>query len=75
MSWFWSAGVGDANGKIANVDEVFVDLCRQIIRKDNTATSSYEDDYRKKPYRGEKDRTKRPYTGRHRGRNKHCIIL
>jgi Ras-related protein Rap-1B len=28
----------------ANVDEVFIDLCRQIIRKDNTTTPSLEED-------------------------------
>jgi hypothetical protein len=29
----------------ANVDEVFIDLCRQIIRKDNTTTPSLEEVY------------------------------
>ena len=33
-----------ADGSQANVDEVFIDLCRQIIRRDNTATSAYNDD-------------------------------
>ncbi|KAH7342298.1 ras-related protein RSR1 [Rhexocercosporidium sp. MPI-PUGE-AT-0058] len=60
----------------ANVDEVFVDLCRQIIRKDNTTTSSMEDDYRRKPHR-DKVRTSRHHHDRstRRGKNKHCIIL
>ncbi|XMA15972.1 hypothetical protein WAI453_008763 [Rhynchosporium graminicola] len=58
----------------ANVDEVFVDLCRQIIRKDNTPSSSWEDERRRRP----KVDKVRKYPPRHRsrvGKNKHCIIL
>ncbi|KAH9223155.1 ras small monomeric GTPase [Leptodontidium sp. 2 PMI_412] len=62
----------------ANVDEVFVDLCRQIIRKDNTTTSSLEDDYRRRPHRDKGKPSKSHHhgrTGRRGGKNKHCIIL
>ncbi|KAH6724665.1 ras small monomeric GTPase [Leptodontidium sp. MPI-SDFR-AT-0119] len=62
----------------ANVDEVFVDLCRQIIRKDNTTTSSLEDDYRRRPHRDKGKSSKSHHhgrTGRRGGKNKHCIIL
>lgn len=44
----------------ANVDEVFVDLCRQIIRRDNSSnrdsTRNDERDYR----RTDRDRDDRP---------------
>ncbi len=63
----------------ANVDEVFVDLCRQIIRKDNTAASSVEEDL---VYRHRHGGRERSHGGRHghrpRGkgkRDRHCVIL
>ncbi|KAK2624083.1 hypothetical protein QTJ16_006717 [Diplocarpon rosae] len=55
----------------ANVDEVFVDLCRQIIRKDNTVSSKIEEDlvYQRR-YGG-----RRRQRSRMSRRDKHCVIL
>ena len=57
----------------ANVDEVFIDLCRQIIRKDNTAAPSMDDELMHgQLYRRDKTRH------RHRTRRKkdsRCTIL
>ncbi|KAH8588672.1 ras family-domain-containing protein, partial [Bisporella sp. PMI_857] len=61
----------------ANVDEVFIDLCRQIIRRDNSAT--YLDDehpgygYGNDTYHAQPPQRRRR---RHRRRrNPHCTIL
>ncbi|KAK0121557.1 Ras- protein rsr1 [Cadophora gregata] len=67
----------------ANVDEVFVDLCRQIIRKDNTTSSSLEEEYRKRRGhdkhgrgpKGPKSGSSRHGHGHGHGGRKHCIIL
>lgn len=59
----------------ANVDEVFIDLCRQIIRKDNSAAPSYEEEL---VYSG---RERKPHRSHHRRRKKKekgsgvCMIL
>lgn len=63
--------------KTANVDEVFVDLCRQIIRKDHSGAPSYEEELvhhghgrEKKPSKGHK--------GGRSGRKKRgsvCVVL
>ncbi|KAF8862651.1 ras small monomeric GTPase [Acephala macrosclerotiorum] len=58
----------------ANVDEVFIDLCRQIIRKDNSAAPSYEEEL---VYN---QRERRPHRHHHRRRKKKkegggCVIL
>lgn len=62
-----------AKNKTANVDEVFIDLCRQIIRKDNTAATSFDDDYGytkvRKPRRVKHGRSPK------RGRKDRCAIL
>ncbi|KAI9861100.1 MAG: Ras- protein rsr1 [Trichoglossum hirsutum] len=54
----------------ANVDEVFVDLCRQIIRKDITAAQAREQE----AYNRRKERPSR-YGRRRRRENKRCTIL
>lgn len=56
----------------ANVDEVFIDLCRQIIRKDSTTYPSQEE---AAPVR--KDHHHRPHRGRRRKKKKDggCTIL
>merc|ERR1711977_157788 len=60
----------------ANVDEVFVDLCRQIIRKDNTTSSNLEETYRYHKHGSKRDRGERERDReRHHRRGKHCIIL
>ncbi|KAH7412523.1 putative ras small monomeric GTPase [Cadophora sp. MPI-SDFR-AT-0126] len=63
----------------ANVDEVFVDLCRQIIRKDNTTSSNLEETYRhhKHGSKGDRrrDRDRERERGRHHRSRKNCIIL
>lgn len=56
----------------ANVDEVFVDLCRQIIRKDNSAISRMEDDlyaHRKK------HRQHSHHRSRKQKKESRCVIL
>ncbi|CZR63820.1 probable novel protein of ras superfamily KREV-1 [Phialocephala subalpina] len=57
----------------ANVDEVFIDLCRQIIRKDNSAAPSYEEDLvynqrERRPHRHHRRRKKKKEGGG-------CVIL
>ncbi|PVH86639.1 ras-related protein RSR1 [Cadophora sp. DSE1049] len=63
----------------ANVDEVFVDLCRQIIRKDNTTSSNLEDTYRHHKHSSKadrrRDRDRERERDRHHRPRKHCIIL
>ena len=64
----------------ANVDEVFIDLCRQIIRKDNTTTTSFaDDDHAGYGAYGGHDlyEPQVPVRTRRRGRRKksHCTIL
>lgn len=54
----------------ANVDEVFVDLCRQIIRKDIQTAQAIEESTRSKKRPNRHDRRRR----RHRQRDK-CVIL
>ena len=57
----------------ANVDEVFIDLCRQIIRKDNTAAPSMDEELMQ-GLSHRRDRTRH----RHRSRRKkdsRCTIL
>ncbi|EHK99097.1 putative Ras-related protein RSR1 [Glarea lozoyensis 74030] len=60
----------------ANVDEVFIDLCRQIIRKDNTTHAQREED----PYAQYRDPGRERHA--HRKRKTHrrkreggCMIL
>ncbi|KAL9111154.1 MAG: hypothetical protein Q9227_004417 [Pyrenula ochraceoflavens] len=57
----------------ANVDEVFIDLCRQIIRKDMLLdqAAGYEYDHR---VRNRSDRHDRRRSRRHRNRDR-CVIL
>ncbi|KAJ5926758.1 hypothetical protein N7516_008531 [Penicillium verrucosum] len=57
----------------ANVNEVFVDLCRQIIRKDSEGSRSSNDPSRKRegPNRHDRKRDNR----RPRNRRGQCIIL
>lgn len=57
----------------ANVNEVFVDLCRQIIRKDSEGSRSSNDPNRKRegPNRHDRKRDNR----RPRNRRGPCIIL
>ncbi|KAI9780567.1 MAG: Ras- protein rsr1 [Geoglossum umbratile] len=54
----------------ANVDEVFVDLCRQIIRKDITAAQAREQEAHSR----RRDRPSRPGRRRRRERQR-CTIL
>ena len=54
---------------IANVDEVFIDLCRQIIRKDNRAPPSMDDELLSRSSRHRRDRT----TAGHRHRSRRRI--
>jgi len=62
----------------ANVDEVFIDLCRQIIRRDNTTATSVDDDYghggyeEHAPVPAEKKRRRNATRRRTKGR---CTIL
>ena len=54
----------------ANVDQVFVDLCRQIIRKDMYSTQAREqDEANRRPNRHDRRRARR-----HRNRDR-CVIL
>ncbi|CAL3973070.1 hypothetical protein PZA11_005404 [Diplocarpon coronariae] len=55
----------------ANVDEVFVDLCRQIIRKDNTVSSKIEEDLVYQHRHGGRRRQR----SRKSRRERHCVIL
>ena len=58
---------------LANVDEVFVDLCRQMLRKDDTMDRGAEDDYYQKyedPSSARKKKSKRRKRSEHR-----CVIL
>ena len=62
----------------ANVDEVFIDLCRQIIRRDNNASPSGMEEEIVQPYgQGQGRRERRPH--RHSRRRKkdsnRCMIL
>jgi Ras-related protein Rap-1B len=59
----WS-GTNSA-GSLANVDEVFIDLCRQIIRRDNNHSSQDYDDEANSP-------TEKKHKRRRFGR---CVIL
>ncbi|KUJ09841.1 ras small monomeric GTPase [Mollisia scopiformis] len=57
----------------ANVDEVFIDLCRQIIRKDNSSAPSYEEELvyggrERKPHRHHRRRKKKKEGGG-------CVLL
>ncbi|WEW55983.1 Ras- protein rsr1 [Emydomyces testavorans] len=57
----------------ANVDEAFIDLCRQIIRKDIQSTKDRNRDH---PPAGKKDshkRSKKPT--RKKGKRPDCVIL
>jgi Ras-related protein Rap-1B len=62
----------------ANVDEAFVDLCRQIIRKDMASGRLRDNEYnsgsgRQRPHDGRRDRS---HQGHGRLRDKmHCTIL
>lgn len=62
----------------ANVNEVFIDLCRQIIRKDIQSNSDRDRDH-SVSWKREKDPASRPSQGRrHRRRPKarpDCVIL
>jgi Ras-related protein Rap-1B len=69
---------GGTNMDEANVDEVFIDLCRQIIRRDTTATTSLDDDtygygHEDQQIQLPADR-KRRRTGRKRRKDR-CTIL
>ncbi|KAL3418970.1 Ras family protein [Phlyctema vagabunda] len=56
----------------ANVDEVFIDLCRQIIRKDNSAPQNFDDETLHTQGR----REKRPLRhARRRKKDRNCVIL
>lgn len=54
----------------ANVNEVFVDLCRQIIRKDSEAAKSSNDPNRKREGPNRKRDNRRP-----KNRRGPCVIL
>lgn len=56
----------------ANVNEVFIDLCRQIIRKDSEASRSNSDPSRKGEGRDRLDRKKDP---RRTAKRNQCVIL
>lgn len=57
----------------ANVDEVFIDLCRQIMHKDQR---TYRPDERERPRDGRrKDRERKIRTGRGRRKGTICTIL
>lgn len=67
----------------ANVDEVFIDLCRQIIRRDNTTIPrdaeeeiryDYENDSRPIQVPVQRERRPHKYKRRRRKESK-CIIL
>lgn len=55
----------------ANVDEVFIDLCRQIIRKGNDVTQ--EPEY--EPEAPKKEKTRRHLLRRKDGEGPRCTIL
>ncbi|EKV12951.1 hypothetical protein PDIG_31780 [Penicillium digitatum PHI26] len=57
----------------ANVNEVFVDLCRQIIRKDSEGSRSNSDPNRKRDGSNRHDRKKE--NRRPRNRRGPCVIL
>ncbi|RDW62114.1 Ras-related protein RSR1 [Coleophoma cylindrospora] len=57
----------------ANVDEVFIDLCRQIIRKDNSAPQAFDDEISGVYGQGRKDRRSRQ--SRRRKKDRSCVIL
>lgn len=56
----------------ANVNEVFIDLCRQIIRKDSEGSRSNSDPSRKGEGRDRLDRKKDP---RRTPKRNQCVIL
>lgn len=58
----------------ANVNEVFIDLCRQIIRKDLQASGSHGDSARRREGSGGA-RYDRRNTGRSQRRKPVCVIL
>lgn len=66
----------------ANVDEVFIDLCRQIIRRDNvTTTSALDDEYDymygndATPAQGQTRRDRRRHRHRRQRKKAGCTIL
>ena len=58
---------------LANVDEVFVDLCRQIIRKDNEMAAELEEE--PEAPRREGGRGMRLLPRRRNGERQRCVIL
>lgn len=73
LSQRWNAPYYEASARTrTNVDEVFIDLCRQMLRKDDTSgpTHPYEDEYK---YEGNSSSERKR---RRRRRDGHrCTIL
>lgn len=65
----------DTNKRKANVDEVFVDLCRQMLRRDDDNDITHEDEDKFDPYSISyyKNRRKRKEGGGHN--RPRCVIL
>lgn len=74
LSQQWNAPYYEASARTrANVDEVFVDLCRQMLRKDDLQGPShnmYEDDYKYESHASSDWRRRRRRRDAHR-----CTIL
>lgn len=59
----------------SNVDEVFVDLCRQIIRKDMERTRDSDRDHYRSPYSDHHHSGRRRRRRRRRRHDTPCVIL
>jgi Ras-related protein Rap-1B len=62
-----------ADFKTANVDEVFIDLCRQMLRRDSSPDESREDDYAVK--HDDHQHTSKRSKRKKRRDDSRCIIL
>ncbi|KAJ9155329.1 Ras family-domain-containing protein [Pleurostoma richardsiae] len=76
ISQQWGAPYYEASARTrTNVDEVFVDLCRQMLRRDDIYDTMPDDEYTKRindPYTKRSRRRKRDKHDRHRAK---CVIL
>ncbi|KAH8882728.1 ras small monomeric GTPase [Thozetella sp. PMI_491] len=72
ISQRWGAPYYEASARTrTNVDEVFTDLCRQMLRRDDAVDHSNEDDYYAK-----ENQSSRRRRGRRRKRGEHrCVVL
>ncbi|KAI1246192.1 hypothetical protein MGN70_013089 [Eutypa lata] len=77
ISQRWGAPYYEASARTrTNVDEVFIDLCRQMLRRDDAGDNQADDDYGHDPnllsYYKKRRRTSRRDRDSHRPR---CVIL